>query len=653
MKSIFVISTQSSDADTLTKLLVSSDYQVLSPVFQEAAELWVMIQQSMPSLVCVRVDDATGWNDSIARAIADQFPIVPLVLLCSVRQRSFALNALAQYAWDFIEMDEVGAGMLIKTLESSIKRVNQYSKLQETALEVAEAKAYSNRLLARMSQEIRTPMNAVIGMAEMLLDTELNSKQRYYTQTIHESGSLLVALFNDLLDYSKIEAGTIRIHDKPFNLHDSMRESISSTLASALEKRLEILVRIQPELPELFMGDDLRIRQIVMNLLDNAIKFTAQGFVKLDVGFVEEQGQKDLVIAVSDSGPGIRKDLLPILFKPYVQAAELVGGQKKGVGLGLAICDHLVRRMHGSIHVDSEVGKGSVFTVKFPFRPIQTQPEQPLYEALLGKKVLYVTSDNLHTPVLDEYLSSKGMLLDVKYLQQEYPEFGNQLQQYDLLITQIRTNQKFDLKLVDMVREKHAMPHILIKEREKVNEKIVVIRKDTVIMLKPIEQKELWEICEAVLQEKADQLNTVDRSMALDERMGEYHPLDILVAEDNAINQRIIMTVLSRNGYQVKMAENGKEALESLARRIYDVVLMDINMPVMDGITATKQIRKQLAPDRQPFIIALTADVLQQSKTDYLEQGMDEVLYKPVQTKALMQILAKCRRLDRLHSSHR
>jgi signal transduction histidine kinase/CheY-like chemotaxis protein len=653
MKSIFVISTQSSDADTLTKLLVSSDYQVLSPVFQEAAELWVMIQQSMPSLVCVRVDDATGWNDSIARAIADQFPIVPLVLLCSVRQRSFALNALAQYAWDFIEMDEVGAGMLIKTLESSIKRVNQYSKLQETALEVAEAKAYSNRLLARMSQEIRTPMNAVIGMAEMLLDTELNSKQRYYTQTIHESGSLLVALFNDLLDYSKIEAGTIRIHDKPFNLHDSMRESISSTLASALEKRLEILVRIQPELPELFMGDDLRIRQIVMNLLDNAIKFTAQGFVKLDVGFVEEQGQKDLVIAVSDSGPGIRKDLLPILFKPYVQAAELVGGQKKGVGLGLAICDHLVRRMHGSIHVDSEVGKGSVFTVKFPFRPIQTQPEQPLYEALLGKKVLYVTSDNLHTPVLDEYLSSKGMLLDVKYLQQEYPEFGNQLQQYDLLITQIRTNQKFDLKLVDMVREKHAMPHILIKEREKVNEKIVVIRKDTVIMLKPIEQKELWEICEAVLQEKADQLNTVDRSMALDERMGEYHPLDILVAEDNAINQRIIMTVLSRHGYQVKMAENGKEALESLARRIYDVVLMDINMPVMDGITATKQIRKQLAPDRQPFIIALTADVLQQSKTDYLEQGMDEVLYKPVQTKALMQILAKCRRLDRLHSSHR
>lgn len=652
MKSIFVISTQSSDADTLTKFLVSSDYQVLSPVFQEAAELWVMIQQSMPSLVCVRVDDATGWNDSIARAIADQFPIVPLVLLCSVRHRSFALNALAQYAWDFIEMDEIDASMLIKMLESSIKRVNQYSKLQETALEVAEAKAYSNRLLARMSQEIRTPMNAVIGMAEMLLDTELNSKQRYYTQTIHESGSLLVALFNDLLDYSKIEAGTIRIHDKPFNLHDSMRESISSTLASALEKRLEILVRIQPELPELFMGDDLRIRQIVMSLLDNAIKFTAHGFVKLDVGFVEEQGQKDLVIAVSDSGPGIRKDLLPILFKPYVQAAELVGGQKKGVGLGLAICDHLVRRMHGSIHVDSEVGTGSVFTVKFPFRPIKTQPEQPLYEALLGKKVLYVTSDNLHTPVLDEYLNSKGMLLDIKYLQQEYPEFGNQLQQYDLLITQIRTNQKFDLKLVDMVREKHAIPHILIKEREKVNEKIVVIRKDTVIMLKPIDQKELWEICEAVLQEKADQLNTVDRSMALDERMGEYHPLDILVAEDNAINQRIIMTVLSRHGYQVKMAENGKEALESLARRIYDVVLMDINMPVMDGITATKQIRKQLAPDRQPFIIALTADVLQQSKTDYLEQGMDEVLYKPVQTKALMQILAKCRRLDRLHSSH-
>jgi len=648
---VYMISAQKSDAENLSNLLNNNDYQFVSPVYSETAALWVQIQHANPDVICVRVDDANGWNDSMARAIADQFPLLPLVLLSTEQQRRIALNAVAQYAWDFIEMDKLEASVVLKTLEISIKRVRQYNRLLETASEVAEAKAYSNRLLAKMSHEIRTPMNAVIGMAEMLLDTDLSSKQRYYTQTIHESGSLLVALFNDLLDYSKIEAGTIRIHDKPFNLHDGIRESISSTLAFALEKRIEFLVRIQPDLPEMFMGDDLRIRQIVMNLVDNAIKFTNQGFVKLEVGSSESEGQQELIMAVSDSGPGIRKDLLPVLFKPYVQAAELVGGQRKGVGLGLAICDHLVRRMNGSIQVDSEIGKGSVFTVRLPYRPIEPQPEQAKYAILEGKKVLYLTVDNLLTPLLTEILQSKGMYIDIKHLQQEYPEFGDQLQRYNLLITHIRTNQKFDLKLVDMVRDKHPIPHILIKEREKVNEKIVVIRKDTVIMLKPIDHKELWDICEAVLQESADQLNTVDRHMALDERMGEYHPLDILVAEDNAINQRIIMTVLSRHGYQVKMVENGKEALESLARRIYDVVLMDINMPVMDGITATRQIRKQLTGSRQPYIIALTADALQQSKAEYLEQGMDDVLYKPVQTKALMQILAKCPRLERLHSA--
>jgi CheY-like chemotaxis protein len=186
-----------------------------------------------------------------------------------------------------------------------------------------------------------------------------------------------------------------------------------------------------------------------------------------------------------------------------------------------------------------------------------------------------------------------------------------------------------------------------LKEREKINDKPIVIRKDTVIFLKPLDYNELYEGMEVILNGKADDLNTIERQIQMDERMGEYHPLDILVVEDNAINQRIIMGVLNRYGYQVKLAENGKEAIESLERRVYDVVLMDIQMPVMDGLTATKLIRERLHAERQPHIVALTADVLQQSKSKYLSQGIDELLYKPVQTKALMQILSKCKRLER------
>jgi len=597
------------------------------------------------STVFLHTDCCEKFSVSL-KLVSERFPFIPIIAFGPNHHEQNMLSAMDNGLWDYILMDDLSEAMLYKTLLSNHKRISSMNLLHRMEVEINEAKEYSNRLLARMSHEIRTPMNAVIGMAEMLFDTELNSKQRYYIDTIHESGTLLVALFNDLLDYSKIEAGTIKIHDKPFDLRESMRESIVSVMEHALEKRLELLYFFDPTLPQLFNGDDLRLRQIVMNLLENAIKFTNQGFVRLDVTKCVGSQNSWLCFKVSDSGIGIKSEMIPQLFKPYVQAS-IDSSSKRGVGLGLTICEHLVKRMKGYVEVNSEVEKGSTFTIRIPFRPVENSRGAEPLETLKGKKVLFLTTDMVLDRLVSEYLTYNNMQIEIKHIDQEYPTFADWLPNYDLLITHLRTNLKIDLRLIDAVREKKSIPHILLKDREKINDKPIVIRKDTVILLKPLDYSELFDTMEAVLESRADDLNAIERQIQLDERMGEYHPLDILVAEDNAINQRIIMSVLNRYGYQVKLVENGKEAVESLERRIYDVVLMDIQMPVMDGLTATKIIRERFNKKRQPYIVALTADALQQGKVEYLEQGVDELLYKPVQTKALMQLLAKCHRLDR------
>ncbi len=583
---------------------------------------------------------------SVMELFVGRFPHLPLIGAGFAQQEQDMLAAMDSGLWDYLLLDGFSASLVYKTVMSNHKRIGLMNRIRLLDKEISEAREYSNRLLARMSHEIRTPMNAVIGMAEMLYDTELNSKQRYYIETIHESGTLLVALFNDLLDYSKIESGTIRIHDKPFNLRESMRESIVSVMESALEKRLELLYYFDPMLPDLFHGDDLRLRQVVMHLLENAIKFTSHGSVRLDVSSCKGAHNQWLCLKVTDTGEGMRSEQIPSLFKPYVQAS-VDSSTKRGVGLGLTICDHLVKRMKGYIEVHSESGKGSTFIIRIPYHPVESSHGLKPIAALQGKKVLYLTSDDALDELIKAYLSFNDIILEIKHIDQEYPSFSDWLPHHDLLITHLRTNVKIDLRLIDAVRERKTIPHILIKDREKINDKPIVIRKDTVIILKPLDYTELFDAMEAALQGKADDLNAIERQLPLDEHMGEYHPLDILVAEDNAINQRIIMSVLNRYGYQVKLVENGKEAIESLERRVYDVVLMDIQMPVMDGITATKLIRERFNPKRQPFIVALTADALQQSKSEYLDQGVDGLLYKPVQTKALMQLLSGCRRLER------
>ncbi|MCE1202735.1 MAG: ATP-binding protein, partial [Bacteroidia bacterium] len=361
---VLLISSRNEDADLLRPMLTGGKLVVSKGMVDLTDET---------EAVLLRPDYLLASDLELMESIASEYPEVPLILLCDDDTEAHALNRLENPAWDFFNTSHADAYWLKKTINNCLWRRKMHRASMRRHREANEARDYSNRLLSRMSHEIRTPLNAVLGMAEMLLDTNLNSKQLYYTQTIYESGSMLVALFNDILDYSKIEAGTIRIHDKPFNLFDSMRESLQSVVGSALEKRLEIISHIDPRLPQVFMGDDLRLRQIVMNLLDNAVKFTTTGTVKLSVYKQQADKASQLILEVSDTGPGIRKEILPQLFKPYVQSGTINQVQKKGVGLGLAIVEHLVRRMNGSITVESELGSGTTFRVSLPYRPVDEQ----------------------------------------------------------------------------------------------------------------------------------------------------------------------------------------------------------------------------------------------------------------------------------------
>gem|GEM_PF-1118524 len=589
-------------------------------------------------------------DDSVndLKRLTVEFARLAFVVLCDEAFSGNTISFIRDGAHDYLYRFHFDELDLMKCLQLTQLRGNLKSELIKARSEAEEARDHNNRMLSRMSQEIRAPMNAITGMAEMLRDTELNSRQKYYLQVIQESGSLLVGSINDLLDFARIEAGKVKIMHKPFRIIDTIRESIDSARPAAIEKKIDLSYHIDSCLPSTLIGDDLRLRQIMMNLIDNAIKFTGHGYVLVRARCNFTNGVPFLALSVEDSGQGIPEELIPELFKAYAKADE--GGRipRKGLGLGLAICRRLVNLMNGDISVKSVIDEGTVFMVNIPMEDCRLlNDETSISEQIKGRKVLYMTSVKIQDELFTDYFSYWGMDLHIRYATEDYPEMSNVLDDYDLLISQLRPNFKLDLKLIDRVRNFKQMPHILIKNPETAQDQMIVIRKDTVILPKPIDVHEMYEVIVSVLSDNAAALNNVGGMLNLNEHMGESHPLDILVAEDNAINQKIIQSVLNRYGYHPKMVENGAQALAAISNRIYDVVLMDIQMPEMDGIEACREIRSTVEGNRMPAVIALTADALQQSHDEYLSHGFDDVLYKPVQTKAMMMKLAKCTRIKR------